>query len=186
MHTDAGSQAEADSVRQALLASYSAKRTPGPKQMLPNGIQVPATPYFGFRYPGEFAARMLGTPEIIMKKEAVKPKHKYAWLSRRDIRTTTKLRSEIARAVTMDEIDKKNPDALVIEIVTPNGSGVLWENMILVEYAPMWAEKLYTDYERWAIAQLAQMHEQFGEEIADATKGAYTGTFEVKDRAQGR
>lgn len=179
-------QMEADSVQRAILAQHSARHMKGPKQMLPNGIQISSLPYVGFRHPGETVGRMLGAPETIMLKEAIKPGHKYVWYSRRDIRTTTKLRAHVARAVTMDEIDKENPDAEVIEIVTPTGNGVLWENMLLCELPPKWANRLYVDYERWAIAQLAQHQEAFAAEVEDTSRGDYRGTFEVKDPAVGR
>ncbi len=180
------SQAQAESVQKAILAQHSARHMKGPKQMLPNGIMVSSMPYIGFRHPGEVVGVMLGDPTSIMKKECVKPGHKYVWYSRRDIRTTTKLRAHVARAVTMDEIDTMNPAAQVIEIVTPTGSGVLWENMLLCELNPKWAERLYTDYERAAISYLAQFQEGFAPSIEDATKGAYTGAFEVRDQAVGR
>lgn len=180
------STAQAESVRAAILSAHASRHTPGPKMALPNSIIISTVPYVGFRHPQEQVGKMLGAPESIMRLDAVKPGYKYVWYSRRDVRTTAKLRANVARAVTMDEIDKGNPDAEVIEIVTPNGSGVVWENMLLCELPPKWAQRLYTDYERWAIAQLAQHREQFPDAIAAQTRGAYKGEFEVKDPLVGR
>lgn len=183
---DSASVDQADSVRKAILAAHAARHTPGPKMALPNSTIISTAPYVGFRHPQEMVGKMLGAPETIMLAECVKPGYKYVWYSRRDVRTTAKLRSNTARAVTMDEIDKSNPDAEVIEIVTPNGSGVVWENMLLCELAPKWASRLYTDYERWAIAQLAQHEQEFAAEVSDTTQGAYKGEFSVKDPLVGR
>ena len=178
--------AQAESVRNAILAQHAARHTPGPKMALPNSTIISTVPYVGFRHPQEMVGKMLGAPESIMLPDCVKPGYKYVWYSRKDVRTTAKLRSNVARAVTMDEIDKSNPDAEVIEIVTPNGSGVVWENMLLCELPPKWAQRLYTDYERWAIAQLAQHQGEFEGEVAESTKGAYRGEFTVKDPMVGR
>jgi hypothetical protein len=57
--------------------------------------------------------------------------------------------------------------------------------MLLVEFSPR-AKQLYSDWERWAIAQFATHAEGFAPSVEEATQGAYTGEFTVKDPAKGR
>ena len=152
---------------------------------LPNGHVISQLPYLGFRHPGEVVSLMLGNPASIMKKEYVRAGAKFGWLARRDPKTVTALRSKRARAVTMEEIDESNPNAEVLEIKTPTGDGVVWNNHLLVEFSPR-AAQTYSDWERWSISQLTTHIEGFGPQVEESTQGAYKGTFEVKDPMQGR
>ena len=173
------------SVQQAILAQHSARHMKGPKMTLPNGHIISQMPYLGFRHPGEQVSLMLGDPTTILKKDYIRPGAQYGWLARTDKRTVAALRSKRARAVGMEEVDDTNPDAEVIEIKTPTGNGVVWENMLLVEFSER-AVKKTRDYERYAISQLTTHIEAFGPGVEEATQGAYKGTFEVKDPQQGR
>ena len=183
--------AEAASVQAAILAAHSARHMKGPKQTLPNGIIISTLPYVGFRHPGENVGKMLGDPSRIMRqtdelREKLRAGYLYAWLSRRDVKTTTKLRAKQARAVTMDEIDPANDEAEVIEIVTPTGSGVVWENMLLCELPPKVAQRRYRVPEQQAIAQFAEQPQAFEHEVEESTKGDYRGSFQIKDPLVGR
>lgn len=178
--------AAADSVQRAILAQHSARHMKGPKMTLPNGITISTMPYLGAKHPGEAVGLMLGDPTSIMKKECVNPTSQYTWRSRRDVRTTADLRAKVLRPVTMEEIDPDNPDAEVIEIVTPTGSGVVWNNMLLCEMPEKWRLKRYVAAERFAIGQLSSHIEGFSSAVEKATDGAYKGTFEARDAAVGR
>ena len=56
-------------------------------------------------------------------KDAVRPGAKYGWLSRRDSRTTTALRSKRVRAVEMEEVDDTNDASTLAGTSSSNPPG---------------------------------------------------------------
>lgn len=172
---------EAESVRQALQREHAEKLRRGPKVAMPGGVRIDARPYINMRYQGADATTLLARPETILLEPHVGSK--YIWKKRNDRQTAAWVRAGVIRPITTDEIDQTNPLAEYVENVTPGATYVAWESLGLFEMGEKWVRRHYIAPEEWAIARLAQQTQNFESTVEERTRGAYTGKFTIKDRA---
>jgi hypothetical protein len=168
----------AETTRQALINDHSARMQRGMKVTTPNGGRISAAPYLGKKYPGEDGTLLLAQPEKILKKP--NPRSKYVWRVRTQPKTGSMVAAGHIRPVEMEEIDRTNALASIIELVTPSGSYVVWEDQALFEMPQQYVSRYYTDYEDYALSRLANQAIEFSDQIEGESGGAYQGTMQVK------
>jgi hypothetical protein len=170
----------AEITRQALIADHSARMQRGIKVTTPNGGRISAAPYIGKKYPGEDATLLLGSPEKILKKP--NPNSKYVWRVRTQPKTGSMVRAGHMRPVEFDEVDPNCALAAIIDLETPSGNYVVWEDQALFEMPAKYVERYYTAYEDYAYSRLANQAVEFSDQIEGESHGAYQGTMQIKDK----
>jgi len=170
---------EADAVRQALIEEQIAKRDPGRKVPLPNGVRMTYQPAVEPHFQGMNFTGPLGDPATILKE--TKPGCKYVWKKRMDRQTSAWIRAGILRPVNMDEIDTTNPNAELFEDVLPSGDPVVtYESLALFEMSAKWVKKIYEAPEQLAMSRVAQQAPEFAAKVNQESGGAYQGKFNIK------
>jgi hypothetical protein len=167
-------EAQAASVREAIIEDYNRRRSPGLKIPMPQGMLERADEYAGAPHPGEDSTLILGNAGRFLKNP--KP-GLYIWRKRDDPRTGALVASMRMTPVTMDEIDRTNDDVLAVVSAhkTPSGDYVMWETLALFHMDPKNADRYYYSYEKYAKGRLAARAAQWEEEIETASQGAYKG-----------
>jgi hypothetical protein len=174
---------EAEATQQALQALHAINAQRGPKVPMPQGQRILAAPFMEQHYQGPDATTLLGNPNLILKDP--NPGSRYVWRTyKKDPYTATKIRTGVLRPVQLEEIDPDSEYADILEVKTPEGSYVVWENQALFEMVPKFVAKYYTAYENWSIARLAQQMNAFPAQVEAATGGNYTGSIRIGEKGK--